>query len=227
MKRNVDLNEITDGNIYTSDSLVKISCNDCEGCDKCCHNMGESIVLDPYDIWQISIATGKSFEQMLNNEIKLSVVDGVILPHINMKSSIDAVSNKKQISEDGQCTFLVNGRCSIHSYRPGICRLFPLGRLYKEDGTFDYINQIYECDHANKSKVKIKKWLGITNIGQYEAYITQWHNFLKKVQEYVHDDDKLKKYNMLILQVMFASKYSSEDFYQEFISRIQLIESNV
>ena len=50
------------------------------------------------------------------------------------------------------------GRCSIHPYRPGICRLFPLGRYYEEDG-FRHILQIHECEKTNRSKVKIRKWM--------------------------------------------------------------------
>ena len=51
MERNWDLSEMTDGKSYTENDLARIGCNECEGCSKCCHNMGESIVLDPYDMW--------------------------------------------------------------------------------------------------------------------------------------------------------------------------------
>ena len=170
MKRNIDINEISDGQLYDSDSLVKISCNDCDGCEKCCHNMGESIILDPFDIWQLTKITGKGFEQLLDNEIKLSVVDGIILPHINM-------------DDDGEsCKFLKNGKCSIHTARPGFCRLFPLGRIYDDEGTFKYFNQIYECDYKNKSKIKIKKWIGLSHLSKYEEYICNWHRILKNLE---------------------------------------------
>lgn len=50
MERNWDLSERTDGRLYTKNDMVKAGCNDCKGCSACCHGMGESIVLDPYDI---------------------------------------------------------------------------------------------------------------------------------------------------------------------------------
>lgn len=212
MKRNIDINAISDGNVYSSSDLVKVSCNDCMGCDKCCKDMGESIILDPYDIYQITTKLNKSFEELLKMEIALSVVDGVILPHINMTDP------------NPKCSFLVNGRCSIHSFRPGICRLFPLARVYNEDGTFNYINQIYECDHDNKSKIKIKKWLDIPAISEYEKYITRWHNLLKKIESKASDDNLLKRYNMQLLQVMFVTPYSCDDFYKQFEERMKLID---
>ena len=36
MKREVDLNEISDGRLYSSGDMVKVDCHDCEGCSACC-----------------------------------------------------------------------------------------------------------------------------------------------------------------------------------------------
>ena len=32
MRRNVDLNEISDGKLYTSNDMVKADCYECQGC---------------------------------------------------------------------------------------------------------------------------------------------------------------------------------------------------
>ena len=123
MRRNVDLNEISDGKLYTSNDMVKADCYDCQGCSACCRGMGKSIILDPIDLFHLKQATGKDFAGLLNQEIELNVVDGMILPNLKMDAKTDA------------CPFLdENGRCRIHTFRTGICRLFPLGRLYEEEG---------------------------------------------------------------------------------------------
>lgn len=224
MKRNIDINEITDGQHYNRDSLVKISCNDCKGCEKCCHDMGDSIILDPYDIYNMTMATGKTFEQLLNKEIALSVVDGIIFPHINMVT--DNIEAPVAEGDNLYCSFLINGRCTIHNYRPGFCRLFPLGRLYNEDGSFDYINQIYECDYPIKSKIKVKKWLGIMDIGQYEKYVVSWHELIKNLQERMGSNDELlKKYNMALLNLFFVTAYEKDDFYKQYYARKQTFEN--
>lgn len=46
MRRNVDLNEISDGKLYTSNDMVKADCYECQGCSACCRGMGKSIILD-------------------------------------------------------------------------------------------------------------------------------------------------------------------------------------
>ena len=54
MERNVSLEEITDGKKYHKNDMVRLGCNDCDGCSACCQGMGESIVLDPWDIHMLS-----------------------------------------------------------------------------------------------------------------------------------------------------------------------------
>lgn len=39
-----------------------------------------SIILDPYDIWQLCAGLGKTFEELMQEHVDLQVVDGVILP---------------------------------------------------------------------------------------------------------------------------------------------------
>ena len=139
MRRNIDINEISDGNLYGPNDMVKADCGDCKGCSDCCRGMGESIVLDPYDIWRLTTGLHLSFEELLADKVELNVFDGMILPNLKMHEDTDA------------CAFLnEEGRCSIHSIRPGICRLFPLGRFY-EDGGFQYFLQIHECKNQNRT----------------------------------------------------------------------------
>lgn len=49
MKRNVSMEEISDGNLYELNDLVKAGCGGCQGCSTCCRGMGQSIVLDPLE----------------------------------------------------------------------------------------------------------------------------------------------------------------------------------
>ena len=145
MKRNIDMKEISDGNLYDLNDMVKADCNDCKGCSACCRGMEQSIILDPLDIYHLTTELGMSFEELLAGAIELNVVDGVILPNLKMKTDTDS------------CFFLnTDGRCSIHAFRPGICRLFPLGRFY-ENHDFKYFLQVHECKNPNKTKVKVKK----------------------------------------------------------------------
>lgn len=213
MKRQVRLEEISDGRLYSANDMVKADCKDCQGCSACCHGMGDSIQLDPYDIWRLTTGLGKSFEQLLQEQaITLSVSDGTILPHLNLSGSEDA------------CHFLnEQGRCSIHPYRPGICRMFPLGRYYTEDG-FAYILQTHECKQEHRAKIKVRKWLDIPQLPQYEQYILEWHQMLVGIQSRIQaegcDSAYAKTVNMQLLQQFYLTPYGTEDFYSAFWERM-------
>lgn len=219
MKRFVDINEVSDGKLYTSNDLVKVECNNCIGCFNCCKNMGQSIVLDPYDIFRLGQGLKISFEELLTSNIELNVVDGIILPNLKM-------DNLKKC-----CNFLDDeGRCSIHKYRPGICRMFPLGRIYDKN-SFKYFLQIYECSSKNKTKVKVKKWLDTPDIIKYEKYINDWHNLLLKLEGILQKADKdnldiSKKVSMTILNNFYIDKYDyNQDFYIQFYERVKMFEN--
>ena len=169
--------------------------------------MGPSVILDPYDIYQLTTGLSKTFEELLAGPLELNVVDGIILPNLKMCGKNEA------------CAFLNSeGRCSIHAIRPGFCRLFPLGRYY-ENESFRYFLQIHECPKPNKSKIKIKKWLGIENLKQYEEFTIAWHYFLKEKQEIAMNSDSadvVKELSMEILMKYYMHKYTKDvDFYTQ------------
>ena len=165
----------------------------------------------------------------LEGKISLSVFDGLTLPHLSM-------------GKNGACLFLdENERCSIHSFRPGFCRLFPLGRIYDDKGGFSYFLQTKECIKANRSKVKINKWLGIPNLSEYEKYILKWHEITEKYSGEVmkmmsgtsdgaadgteaatekDGTEKAGKANMRLLQLFYLMPYDLDrDFYSQFEER--------
>lgn len=213
MLRDVDMKDISDGKLYTSNDMVKADCHDCEGCSDCCEGMGNSIVLDPLDVFRLCAGLKKTPEELLQREIALDVFDGNILPHINM------------VGQRESCLFLnEKGRCSIHPFRPGICRLFPLGRYY-ENGSFQYFLQTNECRKTNRSKVKVKKWVDTPDLKTYEKFVTDWHYFLKNIQEVLYgseDTELIRNLNLFVVQKFYLVPYDmSEDFYPQFYARLE------
>ena len=212
MKREVNMKEISDGKLYGPNDLVKADCGDCHGCFACCQKMGQSIVLDPLDIYRLTKHLNVRFEQLLADKIELNVVDGLILPNLKMSGT------------EERCAFLnEEGRCSIHQFRPGICRLFPLGRYYN-NGSFQYFLQIHECKKENRTKVKVKKWIDTPDLKQNEKYILEWHDFVIELQEQLMemtDESYSKKINLFVLQSFFVEPYDMQtDFYIQFGNRL-------
>ncbi len=55
MEREIDLKKISDGKLYTNKDMVKAGCGECQGCSDCCRGMGNSIFLDPMDIYRLPL----------------------------------------------------------------------------------------------------------------------------------------------------------------------------
>ncbi|MDD2957014.1 MAG: YkgJ family cysteine cluster protein [Lachnospiraceae bacterium] len=222
MKRNVDMKEISDGRLYTASDMVKADTGGCQGCSVCCHGMGNSIILDPYDGYRLTKECKVSMEELLSKNIELNMVDGLILPNLKMAGDQEA------------CSFLnERGRCSIHSARPGICRLFPLGRYY-EGREFRYFLQIHECPKAGRTKVKVKKWLDTPDLGRYEEYIRSWHGFLEDVQHLLDGSEQRnaaeegdngglrRQLCMYLLKQFFLKPWDiGQDFYPQYEQRLE------
>lgn len=213
MRKVENLEEISDGRIYELNDMVRAGCQDCKGCSDCCQGMGNSILLDPLDVFRIMKNERCTFDELLSGAVELNVVDGIILPNLKMSG------------EKEQCAYLnEEGRCSIHAYRPGICRLFPLGRCYG-DHSFQYFLQTKECSRKNRTKVKVSKWIDTPDIQKNQEYIVAWHYFLKELELLLQKQTEqavYKQINMYLLQLFFIMPYDTEnDFYTQFYKRLE------
>jgi len=142
---------------------------------------------------------------------------GLILPNMMMSEATNC------------CVFLnEEGRCSIHSFRPGICRVFPLGRIYDEEG-LSYFLQKEGCVKSNRSKVKVSKWLDTQELRRNQQYLIDWHDFRKQMEAVIEDteDEKtVKTITMFLLNTFFIQPYDvNEDFYPQFYARLERIQA--
>ena len=190
--------------LMTSRDLAKIFCKACNGCGECCHGMDDTIHLDPYDIFMLTGNLKKSFSDLINVRVGLHVETGLVLPHLLMRG------------ENVCCTFLRDdGRCGIHAFRPGFCRLFPLARDYS-DGSVRYFILPDACPRPGQTKVRISRWLGIPDLDSYEQFKLEWHGFLRDLGELAAssaDRDTLTKLNYVLLEYFYLKPFDGDDFY--------------
>lgn len=206
--------------LYDSSDMARIACDDCRGCSACCEGMGDTIILNPYDVQELCVHLKLDFQALLTKYAELNVQEGMILPNLKMTG-------------ERQCCGFLNeeGRCMVHTFRPGLCRLFPLGRNY-ENGHFRYFVVEGGCPRAGKAKVKIHKWLGIPELKRHEEFLTRWHYFTKRFQNFVQNalaggetPEQLQQLNMVMLQGLYFTEYDEKkDFYEQFEQRLHKLE---
>lgn len=202
--------------LYEINDMVKADCGDCKGCFSCCQGMGESILLDPWDIHQLKNNLHKSFEELLKSEVELNISEGMILPNLKMQG------------EEELCGFLnEEKRCGIHSFRPGLCRLFPLGRQYQDDKLFYFLLKD-ACTRENRGKVKVKKWLGVPKIRDYQQFLIKWHGFRKEFAGTgIKDAGIAKSRNLFVLNQMYEKDFTAGEFYEEFEERMLAVRAGL
>lgn len=240
--------------LYIAADMVKINCNGCEGCSYCCQEMGESVVLTPFDVYELTTHLGKSFDELMEDKIELYMTDGMAMPNLKMTArkmpeTDKPVDRGREAKPDGisdpggereTCGFLTaEGRCGIHDFRPGLCRLFPLGRNYEvqetdtENGVrevrgFRYFVVKDSCPKLPGTKVKIEKWLGIPHLKKNEEFITKWHYFCRDFKEEMQrsldqgEDEQVKRTNLSMLELFYRKPYEAgRDFYEQFEKRME------
>ncbi len=206
------MNMISDGNLYEAGDTVPADSLGCKDCSYCCESMCDTIVIDPYDLYSMEKELHKNFSALINeNYLEMGLHNLLRLPQIK--------------NTGAGCGFLTEERrCGIYDIRPGICRLFPLGRYYHDD-TFSYILQTHGCKVDNKGPVKISDWINIPDLEKYETYVNRWHYFIKKHSNFImnsKDYEEKKRINERLLNYFYEKNYNIEtDFYDQFYRRME------
>ena len=93
------------------DSPFSYTCNQC---GKCCHR--QRIMLTPYEILRLARNLGISTGEFI------------------AKHTIESATVLRFRSDNGACSLLGEQGCSVHSDRPFVCRIYPLGSLARSSG---------------------------------------------------------------------------------------------
>lgn len=219
MKTINNLEEISDGRLYDIRDMVKADTGGCENCSACCHGVGDLVVLTPFEVYKIKNHLNVTFDELLADKFELRVDDKILLPYLKMHGDSE------------RCSFLNSeDRCSIHSERPSICRLFPLGRVYGKDD-FKYFLQVGACVKPKLGKIKVKKWIGIENYNENKAYIIAWYNLLQALSfrvKFIRDDQELYEVNEYLLDTFYRMNLGDGvDFYSNFNDILQEAKSRL
>ena len=213
MNREINLTEISDGKLYDIDDLVRADASGCGGCSACCHGVGDLVQLNPYDTFEISKALQTNFDALMDEHFVLRPKGKLLFPYLKM------------LGENEKCVFLSDqGRCVIHEHRPGICRLFPLGRVYDDHGDFKYVLLKKACVKPKLEKVKVEKWLGINDYEANKAFILEWYKLNKALEfrmKFVRDSAEIEAINQYLFDVFYRIEAPTViDFYRYFYKRL-------
>ena len=212
MKEDIDLESISDGRHYEIDDFVKADTEGCKGCYSCCHNVGDFVMLNPFDVYEITHYLNTTFDALLIDKVDMIFEDKIALPHLKM------------VGESNRCALLSKeNRCLIHPARPNICRLFPLGRVYEQDD-FKFFLQLGVCVKPNLKLIKVQQWIGIENYDANKTFLLTWHHLLKALHfrmKFIRTPEELKGINDYLLDTFYRTNETEHlDFYASFYAKL-------
>ena len=89
---------------------------------------------------------------------------------------------------------------------------------YKKE-FIDFVLEV-ACFKKNLTKIKIKKWLGTPQLEKNEAFLKDWHYFIKDQQKHAlgaADEETMKRLSMKILNSFYRCDYDlNGDFYGQY-----------
>lgn len=164
--------------IYDNLNTMKIGLDDsfrfhCTQCGKCCINR-EDIIMTPRDLFRAANALKMSIPAMVHTFCEMYIGNDSRFPLVRLKPT----------GKDRHCPLLKNNRCSIHQAKPGVCAMYPLGRLtsfpanQSEGIDFDkleiqYIFQRPDCGRRSQSHT-FREWLASFDIDADDQFFRQW-----------------------------------------------------
>lgn len=215
-------------NIIDNFDSMKIGLDDtfqfsCRQCGQCCIHR-EDIMLNAKDMYNLSKALSLTPKQVVERYCEV---------YIGHDSRIPIVRLKPQ-GHVHRCPLLKDRRCSVHSLKPTVCAMFPIGRCIQIDpddtdrkdirryGTV-YINNHADCG-SKTERHTVREWLTMFGIPAEDEFFYAWQQTILDVSAFVHKvESKLSKEIMaqiwsLIYVILYLCYDSAEEFMPQFLS---------
>ena len=190
----------------------------CTSCGKCCTNR-EDILLTPRDLYNMA----KTLEMAPGKLIKLYCE--CYIGHDSRFPLVRIVP----VGSVKRCPLLKNRKCSVHSAKPTVCALFPLGRTMifkKEDyspeavrtAEIQYFLQPIDCGDDTEA-FTVKEYLEMFGIPVNDPFFFAWQSFLSSITGYIRafERDFPKDLMEVLWNTILTAVYLSYDMEEPFM----------
>ena len=161
---------------------------ECTKCGSCCREKSMLITLIGNDIVRISTALGLSPEETMRAldfyilDEKNPVPVGLQgIPSPNTERGPIFIALKKM--ENGDCIFLKDDICMIHTFRPTVCRSFPFvfqettgGRTWGLSAVKHICPGLGTGPRVSEKEIQELSELVLENLHTYRVFINEWNS---------------------------------------------------
>lgn len=145
----------------------------CQACGACCRKRATPILMTGMDVFRVAQALNMKPMDVTSKYMRTYLGDDSHIPLFVLKER-----------DDGSCSLLRKGKCSVHSKKPVVCAIYPLGRyLNYEDKSIQYFRQDNVCKAAEKGgKVwTLNEWLDAFGIRELDNMSRTWYSLMSGI----------------------------------------------
>ena len=198
----------------------------CLKCGKCCNNR-KDILLTAKDLYNIAKHLGRTINQIAKRYCDVYIGDSSRIPIVRLKPT----------GTENACPLLRNKRCVVHSVKPTVCALFPLGRVAAMSQDNDeaetsgiirpqYFLQPVKCGSHTQINT-VRSWLEKSGVPVEDEFYLHWSsaimylaNFFIDLEEH-NTDHSIMDYLWNITYVLLYIHFNTDsDFMSQFRKRI-------
>lgn len=190
----------------------------CKACGKCCKNRHD-IILTPYDVYRLARYLGRTTTEIISRYCEIYEGEKTHLPVVRVLPQ----------PPDNRCPFLRNKKCSVHTAKPVLCRVYPLSKLSggeRMEVRYYYNNPF--CSHRTGS-VKVRDW--IADVASEESdragivWVAALNCIVRSMQsEYANMSDKTRSGVFdAIFKFIYLPYNTEKDFADQCIKNIKVL----
>jgi len=193
----------------------------CDQCGKCC-TYRDDIILSPMDIFKMARELKITPVDFYHEYCVFNIGEHTRMPIVRLGS----------VGKDYHCVLLKNHKCSVHTVKPAVCGMFPLGRYMSfEKDTYDqadfatnkvkYLLQPPDCGDDSEEHT-VREWLSGFDINLEDEVFVEWQKaisrFGNKINELEKKQDMLTMMEIwFVVRVVLYLQYdTSKDFLPQF-----------
>jgi len=151
------------------DHVFRFACTP-DRCDMRCCTTGHPLVLNPFEVGRISRASGISFEDLYDEYFERTTDPENGMPLLT-------------INREKGCPFLAGDRrCTVYEARPLVCRLFPLGKLYRDGFRYVLLSENPCAGFEAPDEQTVRGYREAQDTAYYDRMWEIWVEFLNRME---------------------------------------------
>ena len=195
----------------------------CRTCGKCCKNRHD-IILTTRDLHNIARSLGRSMQYIVEQYCHVYIGHSSRIPIVRLKPT----------GPEQTCPLLRNRRCIVHSAKPIVCALFPLGRAMNVEASKScveltekiqptYFLQPDTCGSKDQTHT-VRSWLEEFGVPVQDEFYSLW------TENFIYLSDAFRKFDELkipdkqmqpLWDLTYSAAYVSYDTEKDLIPQFQ------